>query len=111
MTNTMRDRLHDLANDAPRGTEVPPNLSARTQRRIMLRLTAIAAIVVSFAAVVAGVVQQVNLAQPADSQPLGIFQNVPGNIIVSRYNATAPHYRATVVAPDSGQRLGSLDLP
>lgn len=56
MSKDLRERLHDLASDAPEGFELPPNLVRRARMRVAMTLTgAVTAIVVLGVVAVAGI--------------------------------------------------------
>jgi WD40 repeat protein len=85
MSMGLRERLEDLANDAPRADAIPPDLLPRARRRIVVRTAAVAAIVLLLVGVAAGVVRQVERgsSMPAHHVTHDVFADIRGKILIA----------------------------
>ena len=85
MANDLRERLIDLAADAPVATSVPPELLTRARRRVVARVVSLAAAVILVAGVAVGALRVLGQgATPEPAQPsetVDTFSDLRGKIL------------------------------
>ena len=102
MSSDLRDRLHDIANDAPTATSVPPDLLTRARRRVVARAVSVAGAVLLMAGVAIGAVRI--LSRGASEEParpsvaVDTFSDLRGKIL---YATAQPSLENRAVDPSN----------